>query len=359
MEFKLISAAAVFCICFLLSFSGLKLALSALSLPEASSWRKEPFWPLFSIAAIAFLAVILWLPLPADNIYELSVTEALSALAASAAVYFASFLPGRGKKYSFLAIPAAAILLAYFLPPEFLLFDGNIPLWADRLLLVLFWSLFSGCLKYLNGLDGLVSLQLGISAGGITILAFLGAAPFLLGIFGIILTAAAAALQIFNAYPARLSLNTAGCRALGFLLGWLIIRSSAEGAGSCSLCFAMFFIYEIAFAAVKKISLKPENQNLLMNTAYYQANLTGLSPADITRAVARLMFILLILGCFQTYAPNAYSLPLLCLLVAVWFDNRLRHWQQGTPTLAEINKDMLGDLKDNLNDLKNNLRKDD
>ena len=127
---------------------------------------------------------------------------------------------------------------------------------------------------------------------------------------------------------------------------------------STSLIFSLYYIVEVIWAGLKKLSRKPQYQEIVPNTFYYQTNLSGLSPDIISENIFKLDALLVIFGCFQIYAPNSYSLAILGVILTFWFLNHLRNWQVAERSLGEINREVVKDLKENVEDIKKNLDKD-
>ena len=244
------------------------------------------------------------------------------------------------------------------LPQGFMLFEGTLPFWLDRLTIALIWSLFAWAYKYLDGLEGIVVVQTVTPLCGMVILAFLGAIPILTGCFSAVFALIMTAYAVYNWYPAQLRLTTSGCQALGFLTAWLFMLAAREGSASCALIFSLYYIVEVIWAGLKKLSRKPQYQEIVPNTFYYQTNLSGLSPDIISENIFKLDALLVIFGCFQIYAPNSYSLAILGVILTFWFLNHLRNWQVAERSLGEINREVVKDLKENVEDIKKNLDKD-
>ena len=348
MEKILIINIAVFCACFLFCFSGLKFLLLR--------GKKQAFFPLWLSLGIALPLLSVIIPSRADFIGTLSFYETSAVVILSGICFLlVAKLPAA---LSFLIILICAETGSLFLPAGIFFFSPELPFWADRGLLILSWSLFAFCFQYLRVIDGIFGLQGLTSAIGITLLSFIGAAPVLLGYMGMSLFAVFCAWQPFNAFPAKLHMPRAGSISLGFLLAWLIVKSSAEGAAPCNLCFNMFYFYQIVFGLLKMFSLNRRNRSLAHNTDYYRVFVSGLSQQNICRAVGKMMILLLIFGCFAAYSPKFYALPALSLLTCFWFANRLQNWRENIPTFAEINQDMVNTIKNNVNDIKNGLNRD-
>lgn len=341
-------------LCFLLSFGGFYV-LNVIN-DELSARKNTPFIIIFPIFAIASLALFSWMPQTEDFIYPLFFPELLSVLIGIGLVYFSSWLP-RQKKLQYFIIFAAAVAVASFMPQDFTFYPG-FPFWLNQIIIILCLFIFSSLYQYLNGLDGILANQSGIISLGIFALSILGGTPLLLGYFGLSLAAILAAFLIFNWYPAKLSLIPAGSNALGFLLAWLLLRCTYEGAGPCIIIFIMFYVVEMIVATAKWMTLREAFRDFIANTTYYQANLSGYPPSMVANNVLRLQIVLLILGCFELYAPNAYSIPAFSFIITGWYLSRLKNWRTPEKTIRELNQDLMSDIKSNLSDFKDKINKD-
>ena len=76
----------------------------------------------------------------------------------------------------------------------------------------------------------------------------------------------------------------------------------------------------------------------------------------IFRALS-LCIVLILFACFQVFAPNSYSLPLLCTIIVLWNVYRLYYWQNQPKNLSEINREFVDEFKTGLNNVKKNLQR--
>jgi len=318
---------------------------------------QDTFLPILITAYAGFAALYFLLPNQYDQLFNLSFANISVIFFGTAVVYSASSLP-KIAKYNGILFLAAAAAGAFFIPADFLLFENFLPFWADRISLVLIWTGFAWCYKYLDGIDGLVAVQTAAPLSGLIILAFIGALPVLTGGFAGALLAITIAYTVYNWYPAELKLSPAGCQALGFLVGWLLVLTALEGAAACALILSFYYFVEIIWAVILKFSRKRQYRILKANTFYYQTNVTGLSPSLICENIFKLDALLVIFAGFQIYAPNNYSLPVLSLILTLWFLTHLRNWQQQEQSFAELNRNLVKDIKDNVKDFRKTINKD-
>lgn len=323
----------------------------------SSRLMKDVFTPIWTTSLLGVTALYFLLPNHYDQIFKISYLNITGIYLAAALIYL-GFSYKKTARFSYLYLLAGTLLGTALLPSSFLMFEGLLPFWLDRLAIIFLWTAFAWCYKYLNGIDAIIGIQTITPLFGMTILAFIGAIPVLTGSFCAVMIAVMTAFLIYNWYPAQLLLTSAGCQALGFLSAWFFISGAQEGAGSCILIFNLYYIIEILWALLKKLSRKSRYQNVTGNTFYYQTNVSGLSPAIIAENIFKLEALLIIFGGFQVYAPNNYSLAIISVILVLWFLNHLRNWQHPERSLSEINREVIKELKENVDDFKKNIDKD-
>lgn len=355
MNTAFILTCAVIIICFFMSYIWYAIINKTSSPDEPIRITKNTFIPYISTAAIGTAVIYIFLPLQYDQIYDITPLNISLIFCGSLLTYLGfhhSKLAGRG----FLII--ATLIGTLLLPQNFMLFNGLFPLVLDRILIFMLWYTFAFCYQYLNGLDGLVATQTAFPLIGTIILSFIGAIPFLLGGIGGILLSCTISFAIYNWYPSQLKLHNNDCHALGFLLAGFYMLCTQEGSATPILIFSTYYVLDIGLALIKKLSLRPQYQNIQANTTTYQTNISGLAPSLICENISKLNGILLIFGCFQAYSPNNYSLFAFGVVLSLWFLHHLQNWQTPEQSFSEINKEILSDIKSNMKKIKKASNKD-
>ena len=345
---------AVAVLSFFLSFGGFYYL--SLRNEELEPSKNTPFLIMLPVLAAAFLFLFSQLSDQRDFIFSLKLEQLLFPLGASAVIYFGSRF--QASPYMRTVVIMFCSAAAFFLQPEGFELAPGLNSLCSGLILSLILFLFSVFYPYINKIDGISGIQSAGIGMGIFTLSLIGGVPALLGAFGLSLAAVVGAFLIFNWYPAKLSLTSAGSSALGVLLGWLMLIGTYEGSGPAIIIFALFFIVEILAALLKFITLRPEYRNLAANTYCYQANLSGFPPYSIAANVFRLQLILLIMGSFELYAPNAYTIPLFTLVVTAWYLSKIKNWQTANKTIREVNRDLMTEIKNNINTIKDQINKE-
>ncbi len=240
---------------------------------------------------------------------------------------------------------------------ETILFS-NLPLWANQIIVAFLWSIIAVGLRVLNGKPVLVVSEVLGTGFGIFILSLIGAAPFALGLSNACLFAASLAFLFYNWEPPALSLKDSEADLLGFIIGGQIAWCVAEGAGAPAVIFIMLFICELLFALAQKLTFLPAFADIKQNTAYAKSISSGLSQPTVASHFLRINLLLVLFGCFQVYAPNQISIPLVCAAVTAWQMYRLIHWSTLTSGIRETNQAVAAELKKNFAEIKKHLNKD-
>lgn len=344
---------------FTLGFAWLYTIAGSAPVGGFDSWyKKRPFLPLYLLILCSFCALYFLLPDRTDFVADFNFSSFLIPLLLAFPIFITALFSHKNI-YQIIVILFCSVAASFTLPESFRLFEGYLPFYLDRALIVLIWFAFTYLYKFLNGIDGMIISQSLAFTGGIFALSLFGGTPLLLGFLALNLMILGMCFQIFNWYPAKLTLLPSACQALGFIIAWLLFRVSVEGAAPCCLIFSMIYLVEMAWSALQKVTLRDRFQNFYTNTFYYQTNLSGMSPNQVCIQIIKAAGALIIFGCFELFAPNAYSLPIFTLFIIVWYLHRLLNWQQPLPTVREMNRELYNDVKDNLNKFKDDFNNKD
>ena len=315
----------------------------------------SPFIIIFAVFGICGLILTFTFYQDNDFISGYSIFELPVLLIAAALIFYIS--SRFSAKYSALSVLAGAAVLTIFMPQNISVIP-QIPEFLNILLFIFLWFAFSFLYRFLNGVEAVAGLHAITAAAGIFLLALASALPHMLGALALIFAIIITAFLMFNWYPARLQFSNADCTALGFLLGGLIFRSASEGAAPCMIIFNMFFIIEISWALLQALLPREQYADITANTTYFQANISGLSPDNIANNILRLEIVMIVLGYFEAYSPNIYSIPILSAVITAWYLNKIKNWQTANQSFREINRNVINEIKNNFEDMKGNINKD-
>jgi hypothetical protein len=241
-----------------------------------------------------------------------------------------------------------ASVISVFGTEIFITFQATWPVVLNKLLTVVCLWIYAMGYRALSGLNPLPQIE-GLVVGiGFTLLGLFGFAPVMLSVeaMGIV-----AVLLIAYVNSFRSSWGIVGAPVLGFVLGNLGLISYGEYLLPCFVIFSMFYFVELLVSLLKKCSLMPQYADIIYNSTSAEAFSLGLPADTLIRMVFATNFILLLLGVFQVYAVNVYSLPAFAFILTVWQQHRMLHWQQESMTFKEVNKALIQDVKQSVTDL--------
>ena len=255
------------------------------------------------------------------------------------------------------AVLAASVLLACMLPSNCLIFEGLVPLWADRILASLAVFVFVSGAEYINLLAGVFGVQAAAISAGIGILALLGGAPLYLGAIGVYAAGVWLGFLNLNWFPSKVYINSGTCMAAAYVSAWMLLQGAAELAGPSVLILAMFFFSEIIWAVAQKFVFGQNTVDLSENTACYEAFSKGVAVPAIGVAVAKINVVNVILAMFQLYSANSFSVPIFAFLINLWLLGILYNANEGVKSLKEANKDFVRDVKSGIDSIKKSFNK--
>ena len=136
---------------------------------------------------------------------------------------------GAGTRLLAQCVCVAAVLAT--LPETALVWQGWVPLWADRLLTLLAWLWVVNLFNFMDGIDGISGMELASVGLGVCLLAAITPAVLAAGISlqAAALAGAALGFLVWNWHPAKLFMGDSGSVPLGFALGWLLVQLAAAG----------------------------------------------------------------------------------------------------------------------------------
>ncbi len=205
-------------------------------------------------AGIAVVGSLLagWLVLALTLSEGASIWVMLGAAAMLALFSWADDLRGLGILPR-LAIQAATVVVVLVsLPADALMFQGLLPLIPDRLIAALLWLWFVNVYNFMDGIDGITSIETTTIAGGIAVLGiFIGITP-VLGAFAVIALASALGFLPWNWHPARIFLGDVGSVPLGFLMGWLLVMLAISGHWAPALILPGYYLADATLTLARR-----------------------------------------------------------------------------------------------------------
>mgnify|MGYP001310093411 FL=1 len=215
---------------------------------------------------------------------------------------------------------AAVILGLFFLDNEGYLLQGLAPKWLDRVFAALVWVWFINLFNFMDGIDGIASIETMIISFGLTILSItfpsIAPEPWLsLSILGV-----ATGFLKSNWPPAKLFLGDVGSIPLGYILGGLLLVVAMRGAWQVALILPLYFLLDSTITLCRRLLRLEPIWRAHKEHFYQQAVSAGKSHAEVTTAVAILGLTLVGL------AHLSFGQPFLSITVAITLTVSLMMW---------------------------------
>jgi UDP-N-acetylmuramyl pentapeptide phosphotransferase/UDP-N-acetylglucosamine-1-phosphate transferase len=229
-----------------------------------------------------------------------------------AAISWADDLKPRPASLRFGVQVAAVALGLSALDPAWLVFQGLLPLPADRVLAALMWLWFMNLFNFMDGIDGITGVETVTISGGLALLSALSLHAPLDSFEAAVPAAAALGFLYWNWAPSRIFLGDVGSVPLGYLLGWLLIVEAASGLWVPALILPLYYLADATWTLARR-ALRGETLWRAHREHFYQRAVRGgLSHAAVASRILACNMVLVILAFFA-----ARGLPWVALLLAL------------------------------------------
>jgi len=198
----------------------------------------------------------------------------------------------------------AALLGSLCFDPAQTLFQGALPFYLDRAIMMIGWAWFMNLYNFMDGIDGLtgaetVALATGtclvMSAGGIT-------DPFV-SVLTLLLTGACLGFLALNWHPAKIFLGDVGSVPLGYLAGFGLLKLALHGQWAPALILPLYYLADSGLTLGKRI-LKREKIWQAHRQHFYQRAAAGAGRHDkIVYAVCAANIVLMGLALYAVAQP--------------------------------------------------------
>ena len=196
-----------------------------------------------------------------------------------------------------LAVQAIAVALALVAFQDAgLVFQGILPLVLDRLVAALLWLWFINLFNFMDGIDGISGVETISLGGGLALVAWFAglAAPYIA--LPALLGAAALGFLAWNWQPAKVFLGDVGSVPLGFLLGWLLLNTAAQGQWLAAAILPLYYLADATITLVCRLVRGETVWRAHRGHFYQQAVRGGESHAQVAAKVLVINGILVALA---------------------------------------------------------------
>lgn len=174
------------------------------------------------------------------------------------------------------------------LPGDGLVFQGLLPVWADRLGAAIGWLWFVNLYNFMDGIDGLAGSETATIGGGLTLVAALAGLEPALGLYGAAAAGAALGFLMWNWHPAKLFLGDVGSVPLGFALGWLLLSLATAGFWPAALLIPAYFLADATVTLLRRLIERKKVWKAHREHFYQKATQRGRTHAQVVRLILAL-----------------------------------------------------------------------
>ena len=185
-----------------------------------------------------------------------------------------------------LAVQAVAVALALATFQDAgLVFQGVLPPLLDRLVSALLWLWFINLFNFMDGIDGISGVETVSLGGGLALVAWLAGFAAAYVALPALFAAAALGFLAWNWQPARIFLGDVGSVPLGFLLGWLLLITAAQGQWLAAAILPLYYLADATITLARRLVRGETVWRAHRGHFYQQAVRGGESHAEVATKV--------------------------------------------------------------------------
>ncbi|MDG2032351.1 MAG: glycosyltransferase family 4 protein [Rhodospirillales bacterium] len=203
-----------------------------------------------------------------------------------------------------LIIQYLVVIVVLALPSESqLTFQGLAPFWLDKILTAILWVWFINLFNFMDGIDGIASVET-LSIGlGITLLAGTSEWQPLGQYQAIVLAGTAIGFLWWNWSPAKVFLGDVGSVPLGFLLGWLLLTLAGHGLWAPAIILPLYYLVDATLTLFERLARGEKIWEAHRSHYYQQAVQKGFSHGHVSRSILTGNVFLVGLAATSMHAP--------------------------------------------------------
>lgn len=189
-----------------------------------------------------------------------------------------------------LVVQAASVAVALALwPDDWLVCQGAVPVWLDRLIAAVLWLWFTNLYNFMDGLDGITGVETASLGLGLAIVVpvALGGATLGLPVVALGMAAAGGGLALlgWNWHPAKIFPGDAGSIPLGYLLGFLLLALAASGAWAAAVILPAYYLADATLTLGRRLS---EGKSILGHRDHFYQRAVHGRGLDHRQVVSRI-----------------------------------------------------------------------
>lgn len=272
--------------------------------------------------AIVGITLVLW-AVPVQGTFEQGILFVLCGAILIAAISWFDDIRPLSPLVRICVQTLAVSIAVNSLSSEGLVFQGAFPAWLDTGLSCLLWLWFINLFNFMDGIDAISGIETVCVCGGLLVLAAFQNATVPASWLSMTLAAATLGFLWWNRPPAKIFLGDIGSVTIGFLLGWLLIKTAVVGYWASALILPLYYLSDATITLVKR-GLRGEKVWQAHREHFYQrAVQSGKSHGTVSSAILAANLALIGLAYLAVHSP------ILALIMAAIVVAALMIWMRG------------------------------
>jgi UDP-N-acetylmuramyl pentapeptide phosphotransferase/UDP-N-acetylglucosamine-1-phosphate transferase len=182
-----------------------------------------------------------------------------------------------------------------------------IPLWIERLVLIVGGLWFVNLVNFMDGLDWMTVAEVVPITAALAVFGALGYLPATPTIISLALCGAMIGFAYFNRPVAKLFLGDVGSLPIGLLLGWLLVELAGRGALAAAILLPLYYLADATITLVRRLRNGEKVWHAHRSHFYQRATDRGLSVGQIVARVFSVNIALAALAFFTLTTPSTLS----------------------------------------------------
>jgi len=266
--------------------------------PNERSSHKVPT-PQGAGAVMVVMALITWIILFIHH-SDLITRWDYSVLAAAAGVALVSWLDDNHRHISFkwrLLVHFIAAAIAVINLPHIALFTDWLPLWLERAFMAVGLVWFMNLFNFMDGIDGMLGGLMATIALGIAAVT----PAWLDWQLSLVLVPIALGFLVWNWQPAKIFCGDVGSVAIGYMIGWLLLRLALTGNYVPAIILVAYAIADTTFTLIRRVAQGEQFWVPHRRHFFQKAVRSGMQHRAVVGAVLVLQIFLIIMALWATY----------------------------------------------------------
>ncbi len=184
-------------------------------------------------------------------------------------------------------------------------FDGMLPMWADKLVTGFLWIWFINTFNFMDGIDGISPTEIiCISLGFCLISVFNNSFPDPFSTYSLITYAAGSGFLWWNWHPAKIFLGDVGSVPIGFFIGYLIVLAILSGYGYAAMILPAYYIADGGLTLLSRLVRGKKIWQAHSEHYYQKAVRKGMRHDTVVKFIFGLNLLLILLAVNATLNPE-------------------------------------------------------